>query len=101
MVGPVVSDVFNTVVECVVVLAAARVLVKTVLLLLLLLSVLLGLIVVTVSWSCVEFGTTETLPTDFLSVTAVVSCCRVVVCTADGPSLTDVNVMFSAAKDDV
>ena len=99
MVGPVVSDVFNTVVECVVVLAAARVLVETVLLLLL--SVLLGLIVVTVSWSCVEFGTTETLPTDFLSVTAVVSCCRVVVCTADGPSLTDVNVMFSAAKDDV
>lgn len=98
MVGPVVSDVFNTVVECVVVLAAARVLVETVLLLL---SVLLGLIVVTVSWSCVEFGTTETLPTDFLSVTAVVSCCRVVVCTADGPSLTDVNVMFSAAKDDV
>ena len=99
MVGLVVSDVFNTVVECVVVLAAARVLVETVLLLLL--SVLLGLIVVTVSWSCVEFGTTETLPTDFLSVTAVVSCCRVVVCTADGPSLTDVNVMFSAAKDDV
>ena len=46
MVGPVVSDVFNTVVECVVVLAAARVLVETVLLLL---SVLLGLIVVTVS----------------------------------------------------
>ena len=99
MVGPVVSDVFNTVVECVVVLAAARVLVETVLLLLL--SVLLGLIVVTVSWSCVEFGTTETLPTDFLSVTAVVSCCRVVVCPVDGPSLTDVNVMFSAAKDDV
>ena len=98
MVGPVVSDVFNTVVECVVVLAAARVLVETVLLLL---SVLLGLIVVTVSWSCVEFGTTETLPTDFLSVTAVVSCCRVVVCPVDGPSLTDVNVMFSAAKDDV
>ena len=99
MVGPVVSDVFNTVVECIVVLAAARVLVETVLLLLL--SVLLGLIVVTVSWSCVEFGTTETLPTDFLSVTAVVSCCRVVVCPVDGPSLTDVNVMFSAAKDDV
>ena len=98
MVGPVVSDVFNTVVECVVVLAAARVLVETVLLLL---SVLLGLIVVTVSWSSVEFGTTETLPTDFLSVTAVVSCCRVVVCPVDGPSLTDVNVMFSAAKDDV
>ena len=98
MVGPVVTDVFTTVVECVVVLAAARVLVKTVLLLL---SVLLGLIVVTVSWSCVEFGTTETLPTDLPSVTAVVSCCRVVVCTADGPSLTDVNVMFSAAKDDV
>lgn len=98
MVGPVVSDVFNTVVECVVVLAAVRVLVETVLLLL---SVLLGLIVVTVSWSCVEFGTTETLPTDFLSVTAVVSCCRVVVCPVDGPSLTDVNVMFSAAKDDV
>ena len=94
-----VIDVFNTVVECVVVLAAARVLVETVLLLLL--SVLLGLIVVTVSWSCLEFGTTETLPTDLPSVTAAVTCCRVVVCPVDGPSLTDVDVMFSAAKDDV